>query len=53
MNCHPERNRRWSEGPALPFVQYRREAPLNQSELLGSEKAQKAATRNPKAARWQ
>ena len=41
--CHPERNRRWSEEPALslskgsavPIVQYRREAPLNQNERKG------------------
>jgi hypothetical protein len=27
---HPERNRPWSEGPAVPIVPYRREALLKQ-----------------------
>jgi hypothetical protein len=34
--CHPERNRRWSEGPAVPSVPYRREAPLNQCRSANS-----------------
>jgi hypothetical protein len=32
--CHPERNRKWSEGSASSSVQHRREAPLNQKPQI-------------------